>query len=71
MPCAVRRHRISHTPHDGRATAKPGSDARTSSRRHDFLNLLGLVQHASYVESGYLADSFGRPSGLELCGLAA
>lgn len=29
-------------------------------------NLLGLVKHASYVESGYLADSFGRPSGLEL-----
>ncbi len=29
-------------------------------------NLLGLVKHASYVESGYLADSFGRPSGLTL-----
>ena len=29
-------------------------------------NLLGLVKHASYVESGYLADSFGRPSGLKL-----
>ena len=29
-------------------------------------NLLGLVKHASYVESGYLADSFGRPSGLAL-----
>jgi Protein of unknown function (DUF664) len=29
-------------------------------------NLLGLVKHASYVESGYLADSFGRPSGLDL-----
>jgi Protein of unknown function (DUF664) len=29
-------------------------------------NLLGLVKHATYVESGYLADSFGRPSGLEL-----
>lgn len=29
-------------------------------------NLLGLVKHASYVESGYLADSFGRLSGLTL-----
>lgn len=29
-------------------------------------NLLGLVKHATYVESGYLADSFGRPSGLTL-----
>ncbi|HEY5979209.1 MAG TPA: DUF664 domain-containing protein [Microlunatus sp.] len=29
-------------------------------------NLLGLVKHASYVEVGYLADSFGRPSGLAL-----
>ena len=34
-------------------------------------NLLGLVKHASYVESGYLADSFGRPSGLELPWLVA
>jgi hypothetical protein len=29
-------------------------------------NLLGLVKHASYVEPGYLADSFGRPYGLAL-----
>lgn len=29
-------------------------------------NLLGLAKHATYVESGYLVDSFRRPSGLEL-----
>jgi hypothetical protein len=29
-------------------------------------NLLGLVKHATFIESGYLADSFGRPSGLTL-----
>jgi hypothetical protein len=27
-------------------------------------NLLGLVKHATYVELGYLGDTFGRPSGL-------
>ncbi|MEV7887369.1 DinB family protein [Streptomyces sp. NPDC002817] len=29
-------------------------------------NLLGLVKHAAGVESGYLGDTFGRPSGEEL-----
>ncbi|MFC7623615.1 DinB family protein [Microlunatus sp. GCM10028923] len=29
-------------------------------------NLLGLVKHATYVESGYLGDTFGYPSGLRL-----
>ncbi|WP_328560817.1 DinB family protein [Streptomyces coelicoflavus] len=29
-------------------------------------NLLGLVKHAATVESGYLGDTFGRPSGVSL-----
>lgn len=29
-------------------------------------NLLGLVKHATFVESGYLVDTFGRESGLDL-----
>src|SRR5690242_11717606 len=32
-------------------------------------NLLGLVKHATFVESGYLGDAFSRPSGLRLPGL--
>lgn len=33
-------------------------------------NLLGLVKHAAGVESGYLGDTFGRPSGETLPWLA-
>lgn len=33
-------------------------------------NLLGLVKHTASIELGYLGDTFGRPSGIELPWLA-